>query len=73
MFALLSHFQKKNHCLFLSYCTDPPWQDLIFGSEGTAQADAERIAEINREIGLNAALHHEPTIQAVENVEKADV
>ncbi|KAJ4178447.1 hypothetical protein NW755_013160 [Fusarium falciforme] len=26
--------------------------DLIFGSEGTAQADAERMDEINREIGL---------------------
>jgi hypothetical protein len=31
-------------------------QDVIFGSEGTAQADFERMAEINREIGLTAML-----------------
>ncbi|KAI1499004.1 putative hexose transport-related protein [Biscogniauxia marginata] len=30
--------------------------DVIFGSEGTAQADFERIEEINREIGLTAML-----------------
>ncbi|GAP84441.1 putative high-affinity glucose transporter [Rosellinia necatrix] len=30
--------------------------DVIFGSEGTAQADFERMAEINREIGLTAML-----------------
>ena len=30
--------------------------DVIFGSEGTAQADFERMAEINREIGLDALL-----------------
>jgi len=30
--------------------------DVIFGSEGTAQADHERMAEINREIGLDAML-----------------
>ncbi|KAG4219157.1 hypothetical protein PC116_g32363 [Phytophthora cactorum] len=31
--------------------------DVIFGSEGTAQADFERMDEINREIGLTAMLH----------------
>jgi hypothetical protein len=31
-------------------------QDVIFGSEGTAQADFERMEEINREIGLTAML-----------------
>lgn len=30
--------------------------DVIFGSQGTAQADFERMAEINREIGLDALL-----------------
>ncbi|KAH8647800.1 general substrate transporter [Xylariales sp. PMI_506] len=30
--------------------------DVIFGSEGTAQADYERMEEINREIGLTAML-----------------
>ncbi|CAG9947113.1 unnamed protein product [Clonostachys rosea f. rosea IK726] len=30
--------------------------DIIFGSEGTAQADTERMLEINREIGLSALL-----------------
>jgi len=30
--------------------------DVIFGSEGTAQADYERMEEINREIGLDALL-----------------
>lgn len=32
--------------------------DVIFGSEGTAQADYERMAEINREIGLTAMLEN---------------
>ncbi|KAI2783913.1 general substrate transporter [Daldinia loculata] len=31
--------------------------DVVFGSEGTAQADFERMEEINREIGLTAMLH----------------
>jgi archaellum component FlaC len=31
-------------------------QDVIFGSEGTAQADFERMEEINNEIGLTAML-----------------
>lgn len=30
--------------------------DVIFGSEGTAQADFERMEEINREIGLTTLL-----------------
>lgn len=30
--------------------------DIIFGSEGTSQADFERMAEINNEIGLTAML-----------------
>ncbi|KAI5460402.1 general substrate transporter [Mariannaea sp. PMI_226] len=30
--------------------------DIIFGSEGTAQADTERMDEINREIGLSTLL-----------------
>jgi surface antigen len=31
-------------------------QDIVFGSEGTAQADFERMAEINHEIGLTQIL-----------------
>ena len=31
-------------------------QDVIFGSEGTAQADFERMGEINTEIGLTAMI-----------------
>jgi hypothetical protein len=42
--------------------------DLIFGSEGTAAADAERMEEINREIGLNAALHRGTDVHSTENV-----
>ena len=30
--------------------------DIIFGSEGTAQADFERMEEINKEIGLDTIL-----------------
>lgn len=30
--------------------------DVIFGSEGTAQADFERMEEINKEIGLDTLL-----------------
>jgi len=30
---------------------------VIFGSQGTAQADFERMEEINQEIGLNSLLH----------------
>lgn len=36
--------------------TAAPKQDVIFGSEGTAQADFERMEEINNEIGLTAML-----------------
>ncbi|KAI0018588.1 putative hexose transport-related protein [Xylariomycetidae sp. FL0641] len=32
--------------------------DVIFGSEGAAQADFERMEEINREIGLTAMIQH---------------
>jgi hypothetical protein len=35
--------------------------DVIFGSQGTAQADFERMAEINREIGLDAILRRGDT------------
>jgi hypothetical protein len=37
-----------------------PPQDIIFGSQGTAQADFERMEEINEEIGLNTILHGAP-------------
>lgn len=40
--------QQANHLCFL--------QDVIFGSEGTAQADFERMEEINHEIGLTQML-----------------
>lgn len=30
--------------------------DVVFGSEGTAQADFERMEEINKEIGLDTIL-----------------
>jgi hypothetical protein len=33
--------------------------DIIFGSEGTAQADFERMEEINSEIGLTALLQNQ--------------
>lgn len=39
---------------------DPPLQDVIFGSEGTAQADFERMEEINHEIGLTQMLRGSP-------------
>ena len=32
--------------------------DVIFGSEGTAQADFERMDEINKEIGLDVLLRN---------------
>lgn len=35
-------------------------QDIIFGSEGTAQADFERMDEINYEIGLTQMLRGSP-------------
>ncbi|KAJ9626962.1 hypothetical protein H2203_003420 [Taxawa tesnikishii (nom. ined.)] len=33
------------------------FMDIIFGSAGTAQADAERMREINKEVGLDNMLH----------------
>lgn len=33
--------------------------DLVFGSSGVAAADKERMAAINREIGLESHLHGE--------------
>ncbi len=33
--------------------------DIIFGSEGTSQADFERMEEINNAIGLTAMLQHQ--------------
>jgi len=49
--------------------------DVIFGSEGTAQADFERMDEINKEIGLDALLNHDVThlshdIESKESKEK---
>ncbi|KAM0438558.1 hypothetical protein ACHAPT_001308 [Fusarium lateritium] len=41
--------------------------DLIFGSEGTAQADAERMDEINREIGLAHILSQGGEADQLEN------
>lgn len=35
--------------------------DVIFGSEGTSQADAERMREIEHQIGLSALLGHGPS------------
>jgi hypothetical protein len=31
--------------------------DIVFGSSGVAAADQERMAQINREIGLDRAIH----------------
>lgn len=31
--------------------------DILFGSAGTAQADAERMREVNREVGLDKLVH----------------
>jgi hypothetical protein len=39
-------------------------QDVLFGSEGTAQADFERMAEINNEIGLTQLLNADQAIAA---------
>ena len=43
--------------------------DLIFGSSGVAAADRERMAQINREIGLTEKVHgsvSEPTGRGLE-------
>ncbi|KAM0449637.1 hypothetical protein ACHAO4_007302 [Trichoderma viride] len=39
--------------------------DIIFGSEGTARADFERMEEINNEIGLNAILYSQQPDEVV--------
>ncbi|KAF4993349.1 hypothetical protein FDECE_13464 [Fusarium decemcellulare] len=44
--------------------------DLVFGSKGTAQADFERMEEINREIGLNAILHRDSDVRVSGDLEK---
>ncbi|KAL2671443.1 hypothetical protein Neosp_014031 [[Neocosmospora] mangrovei] len=44
--------------------------DLIFGSEGTAQADAERMDEINREIGLAHILNQDGGVDQLGDDEK---
>jgi len=36
--------------------------DIVFGSEGAAQADSERMEEINQEIGLNAILRRDSAV-----------
>jgi MFS family permease len=41
--------------------------DTIFGSEGTAQADFERMEEINREIGLETILRGESAVTAADD------
>lgn len=47
--------------------------DVIFGSEGTARADFERMEEINKEIGLDALLRHDMQSDSkVENVESKE-
>lgn len=45
-------------------------QDLIFGSEGTAQADSERMEEINREIGLARILDQDGAVEQFDVDEK---
>jgi sugar porter (SP) family MFS transporter len=49
--------------------------DVIFGSEGTAQADFERMDEISREIGLFAAVEshgqHVETVDVEKDTEKS--
>lgn len=42
--------------MYMSFDANNVQQDVIFGSEGTAQADFERMSEINNEIGLTAML-----------------
>ncbi|KXJ90419.1 putative hexose transport-related protein [Microdochium bolleyi] len=47
--------------------------DIVFGSPGTAQADFERMAEINEEIGLNRLLNTDVSSGPHHAHEKADV
>ncbi|KAF5245522.1 hypothetical protein FOXYS1_15204 [Fusarium oxysporum] len=44
--------------------------DIIFGSEGTALADNERMAEINREIGLDNIIYRDQSTHHTEVPEK---
>lgn len=46
---------------------------MIFGSKGAAQADAERMEEINREIGLTNFLNQGHDDEVFEDVQKKDV
>jgi hypothetical protein len=47
--------------------------DVVFGSEGVAQADTERMEAINREIGLDVLLRGSSTGSPAEKVhEKGD-
>ena len=51
-------------------------QDIIFGSEGAAQADFERMEEINTEIGLTAIVRgagHQTADADFDDVEKEKV
>ncbi|RFU76013.1 quinate permease [Trichoderma arundinaceum] len=45
--------------------------DIIFGSEGTARADFERMEEINNEIGLTAMVYRAPDEVVTVEAEKA--
>lgn len=50
--------------------------DILFGSVGFSDADAERMREINREIGLDAMVHTEkdaPTTPDIIDEKKMDV
>ena len=50
--------------------------DILFGSQGAAQADHERMREIHNEIGLSAALGHggiSGSEEVVLDKEKAEV
>lgn len=44
--------------------------DVVFGSVGTAQADHERMAEINREIGLDALLRDQAGAHGSDGIER---
>jgi hypothetical protein len=45
--------------------------DVIFGSEGTSQADTERMREIEHEIGLSAILGHESPAHQTQEIHLA--
>lgn len=47
--------------------------DILFGSEGTAEADKERMKEVNRQVGLDDLVHGHPVdAAATENEEVLD-